>query len=49
MFNQNLIRLFHLFVLVVLREKFNRMRNSEKLLELERLNGKNISYMIPLT
>ncbi len=41
MFNYNLIRLFHLLVLPVLREKFNPMRNIEKLLELDRLNGDN--------
>jgi hypothetical protein len=29
-------------VLLVLREKFNPMRNNEKLLELERINGDNI-------
>jgi hypothetical protein len=49
MFNQNLIRLFHLLVLLVLREKFNPMCNNEKLPELERLNGDNRNYMIPLT
>jgi hypothetical protein len=41
MSNQNLIRLFHLLVLLVLREKFNPMRNNEKLLELEGLNVDN--------
>jgi hypothetical protein len=41
MFNKNLIRLFHILVLLVLREKFNPMRNIEKLLELERFNGDN--------
>ncbi len=41
MFDQNLIRLFHLLVLLVLRENFNPMRNNEKVLELERLNGDN--------
>jgi hypothetical protein len=30
-----------MLVLLVLREKFNLMRNIEKLLELERLNGDN--------
>jgi len=41
MSNKNLIQLFHLLVLIVLREKFNPMRISEKLLELKRLNGDN--------
>jgi hypothetical protein len=41
MFNHDLIRLFHLLVLLVLCEKFNLMRNNEKLFELERLNGDN--------
>ena len=30
--------IFHLLVLLVLREKFNPMRNNEKVLEFERLN-----------
>jgi hypothetical protein len=34
-----MIRLFHLLVLLVFREKFNPMRNNEKLLEIEGLNG----------
>ena len=29
--------------MLVRREKFNRMRNNNKLLELERLNGDNIN------
>ncbi len=33
-FNHNLIRLFYLVAQLVLREKFNLMRNNEKLLEL---------------
>ena len=41
MFNQKLIRLFHLFVLLKLREKFNLMRNYVKLLVFERLGGDN--------
>jgi hypothetical protein len=41
MSNHNPIRLFHLLVLLVLREKFNPMRNNEKMLELERLNIDN--------
>ncbi len=41
MSNHNLIRLFNMLGLLVLREKFNPMRNNEKLLELERLNVDN--------
>ncbi len=38
-FNPNLIRSFHLLVMLVLREKFNLVRNNEKLIDPERLNG----------
>jgi hypothetical protein len=39
MFNQNPIRLSHMLVLLELRENFYLMRNNEKLLVFERLDG----------
>jgi hypothetical protein len=41
--------LLHQLEMLVLREKFNPMRNGENLLELERLNADNRNEMIPLT
>jgi hypothetical protein len=48
MTNHNLIRLFHLLIQLVFREKFNPMRNNEKLLELDRLNVDNKKLDYPV-
>ena len=49
MFNQKVIRLVHQLVLLELREKFNLMRNNEKLLVFERLDGDIKNWIILLT